>query len=357
MASYPTYKPSIFVGHADPKKLAPLLDPQVAERDNHPGINRAIDAAYPPGSTFKPVTALAAMQAGILHPYETLACTPSFDAYGQTFHNWTPLIDTGMSLETALAESCDTYFYEVGRRFYVLPSDRGHPLQAWANRFGLGEPTGIDLSPGSSGLIPTPEWRRKQFAGSNYTEIDRTWKPGYSIQLAIGQGDVTVTPLQMARFYAMIANGGNLVTPHVADDVEVTASNGQPERVLRRFAAQPPQATGVDATALRFVQQGLLEATHSSIGTSSGVFGNFSVPIAGKTGSAEKLVKLPGYPNPVNLTQSWWCGYGPFDAPTVVVCAMIENGGHGGVAAAPAALKVFEQYFHTTAATTVHASD
>jgi penicillin-binding protein 2 len=357
MASYPTYQPSIFVGRPDEKKLAPLLNDAVAQRDNHPGLNRAIDAAYPPGSTFKPVTALAAMQENLLNPYALLACTPTYTSYKQVFHNWTPLIDTGMNLQTALAESCDTYFYELGRRFFVLPPDRGHPLQAWSNRFGLGEPSGIDLAPESQGLIPTPEWRRKTYSGPQYTEVDRTWKPGYSIQLAIGQGQVTTTPLQMARFYALIANGGRLVTPHVADDVERTASNGRPETVFRRFAAQPPQALNVDAGALRNVQQGLYEATHATIGTSSGVFGSFPVAIAGKTGSAEKLVRLPGYPNPVNLTQSWWCGYGPYDAPTITVCAVIENGGHGGVAAAPAALKVFEQYFHTTAPTTTHASD
>ena len=92
-------------------------------------------------------------------PYEPIPCTPTYTAYKQTFKNWTPLIDTGMDLETALAESCDTYFYELGQRFYVLPPDRGHPLQGWANRFGLGEPTGIDASPEVAGLMPTPEWR------------------------------------------------------------------------------------------------------------------------------------------------------------------------------------------------------
>jgi penicillin-binding protein 2 len=105
------------------------------------------------------------------------------------------------------------------------------------------------------------------------------------------------------------------------------------------------------------VQQGLEEATHASIGTSSGVFGNFPVDIAGKTGSAEKVVKVPGYPQPLTLTQSWWCGYGPYDKPTIVVCALIENGGHGGTAAAPAALKVFEQWFNKQANVTQHASD
>jgi penicillin-binding protein 2 len=147
------------------------------------------------------------------------------------------------------------------------------------------------------------------------------------------------------------------VTPHLAEDVELTGNDGRPARILRRFGAQPGTDTGVDPTALRYVQQGLEEATHASFGTSYGVFGNFPVDIAGKTGSAEKYVSLPGYQHPLNLTQSWWCGYGPFNAPTIVVCAVIENGGHGGTAAAPAALKVFEQYFSKTATTTVHASD
>jgi penicillin-binding protein 2 len=161
----------------------------------------------------------------------------------------------------------------------------------------------------------------------------------------------------MARFYSLIANGGKLVTPHLGEDVEQSASNGQPGRVLRRFGAQPPQPVNVDPTALQFVRGGLEEATHSPIGTSSGVFGNFPVDIAGKTGSAEKVMHVPGYPNGLKLNQSWWCGYGPYDSPKIVVCAVIENGGHGGTAAAPAALQVFEQYFGKSATATIKASD
>ena len=358
MASYPTYQPSIFVGRKDPQKLAPLLDQKAADAANNPGINRAIDAAYPPGSTFKPVTALAAMQEHLVTPTDELLCSPVYTAYKQPFLNWTPLINQSMSLTTALAESCDTYFYELGRRFYVLAADRGHPLQGWAHRFGLGDNTGIDIGPESSGLIPTPEWRCKKYGGppcSGY--VDRIWKPGYSIQMAIGQGQILTTPLQMTRLYALIANGGKLVTPHIADDVEIPGTKGQPARVLRRFGAQSPQPSGVDPTALRYVQQGLEDATHRSYGTSAGVFGNFPVDIAGKTGSAEKLVKLPGYPNASNQTQSWWCGYGPYNQPTIVVCALIENGGHGGTSAAPAALKVFEHYFGKNGQLTNHPSD
>ena len=358
MASYPTYQPSIFVGHKDPKKLAPLLDPKVADQANHPGINRAIDASYPPGSTFKPVTALAAMQEHLITPTTQLLCSPNYKAYKQTFDNWTNLINQSIDLPTALAMSCDTYFYELGKRFYLLPPDRGHPLQGWANRFGLGQKSLVDIGPEVAGLIPTPEWRRNAYPKSKgFGIVDRTWKPGYSIQMAIGQGQILTTPLQMTRLYALIANGGNLVTPHIADDVEIAGTKGQPTRVLRRFGAQPPQPSGVDPTALRYVQQGLEEATHASFGTGAGVFGAFPVDIAGKTGSAEKLVSLPGFPYPSNQTQSWWCGYGPYNQPTIVVCALIENGGHGGTSAAPAALKVFEHYFGKNGQLTNHISD
>ncbi len=363
LASNPTFKPNVFVGRPDAKKLAPLLDQSVAAKENYPGLDRAVGVTYPPGSTFKPVTALAALQENVLKPYESLFCSPDYQspkdegAVKQTFKNWNPNTFQWMELHTALAASCDTFFYRVGEKFFELPADRGHPLQNWSARFGLGQRTGIDIGPEVDGLIPTPEWRRKAFSGKQYTEVDRTWKPGYSIQLAIGQGDVGVTPLQMTRFYALIANGGKLVTPHIAADVEQPSNDPRTPHVLRRFGSQPARPANVDPSALHVVQQGLFEATHSADGTSAGVFGNFPVAIAGKTGTAEKVVNLPGYPAGHKEDQSWWCGYGPYDDPTIVVCAVIENGGHGGTAAAPAALKVFEQWFGASARTTTHASD
>jgi penicillin-binding protein 2 len=357
MASYPTYQPSIYVNR-DPTKLAPLENSEVAARRNFPGLNRALDVSYPPGSTWKPVTALAALQEHVISPYTSLLCSPDFTVAGQTFNNWDPNVDSFIELPTAIAESCDTYFYQVGYDFYALPPSRGHALQLWASRFGFGDQTGIDVGPETTGLVPTPEWRCTHFGGPPCRGyVDRIWKPGYSVQLAIGQGDLTVTPIQMARFYSMIANGGQLVTPHVVDDVEQPTNDPRAPSILRRFAAQPPTPSGVDPAALRAVQEGLFEATHSPIGTSSGVFGAFPVPIAGKTGTAEKLVTLPGYSTPLKFNQSWWCGYGPTDHPTITVCAVIENGGHGGTAAAPAALKVFEAYFHKQATTTAHISD
>jgi len=340
MASNPTYKPSVWVGRRDPKKLAPLLDPKEADKANHPLLNRAIQGLYPPGSTFKPVTALAALQEHLISPFQEIPCTPSFTVHGytghdQVFDNWTDAYDQPMTLPVALATSCDTYFYRVGYWFYGLPADRGHPLQAWASRFGIGAKSGIDIGPEEAGLLPTPEWRQQTFTSA----IDKLWKPGDSVQLAIGQKDLLVTPLQMTRFYAMLANGGKLVTPHVVADVEM------PNGDVQQSFNPPAQDTGVDPNALAIVRDGLYQATHQDYGTSVGVFGNYPIPIAGKTGSAEKVVQEPGYPAGHTEVQSWWCGFGPYDRPTIVVCALIENGGHGGSAAAPAALKVFEQYF------------
>lgn len=352
LASNPTYKPSLYVGRPDPKALAPLLDSGVAQAANYPALDRAIAGLYPPGSTWKPVTALAAMQEHLVSPFQTLPCTPDFAVHGQKFKNWDPNVHTQMTLPTALAASCDTYFYQLGYSFYGLPQDRGHPLQAWASRFGFGTATGIDIGPEGKGLLPTPEWRQATFTRKTDPccfGIDRLWKPGDSIQLAIGQKDLLVTPLQMARFYALVANGGKLVTPYVVADVEQPGENGAPAVVQRRFAPPAPQASGVDPSALQVVRDGLYEATHSTIGTSSGVFGTFPVPISGKTGTAEKVVPLPGFPKGHSEDQSWWCGYGPSNDARIVVCAVIENGGHGGDAAAPAALRVFEHFFGVTA--------
>ena len=345
MTSTPTYKPSVYVGRVDPKKIQPLLVDAAAKRANYPGINRVTSGVYPPGSTWKPVTALAAMQEHQLEPYQSLQCTPSA-TYGldkQVFKNWDPYVNHAMTLPEALARSCDTYFYQLGYQFY-LEGDKGRTrMQQWARKFGFGAPTGFDLGGEQPGLVPTPAWRKKAFR----SDWDRAWNPGNSIQLAIGQQDIQVTPLQMARFYAMIANGGKLVTPYVVSQVETAAPNGQAPVVQRRYTPDPPVSAGVDPAALQVIRDGLYSATHSTYGTSSGVFASFPVPIAGKTGTAEKVVPLPGYPPGHLEDQSWWCGYGPAqtDVARIVVCAVIENGGHGSTAAAPAALRVFEKFF------------
>jgi penicillin-binding protein 2 len=354
MASYPNFDPAIYSERRNKKSLAVLLDENVAEQRNFPALNRAIEGRYPPGSTFKPVTALAAMEEGLLYPYDRRACEPVYTVYredgsgriAQEFHNWNPFSGGAMTLPVALAASCDTYFYSLGHDFYKLPEDRGQPLQKWARRFGFGHPTGIELRPENGGLLPTIKWRQETFTKERYPDtwqLERLWKPGDSIQLAIGQKDLLVTPLQMARFYALIANGGKLVTPYLLKQVE--RGDARSPVILRTHAPATPRPVGVDEGALYSVRQGLYEATHESYGTSAGVFGSFPVDVAGKTGTAEKWSNEHGR----YLDQSWWCGYGPSERAELVVCAVIENGGFGAEAAAPAALRVFEEWFNRKA--------
>jgi penicillin-binding protein 2 len=333
LASNPSFDPSVYVGRVERKDLERLADPTA----NYPTLNRAIAGAYPPGSTFKPVTALAAMQERLLSPTEVIQCVGQIKAGEdqQVFRNWDPTKNEPMELTTAIANSCDTYFYEVALRAYERPDS---PIQKWARRMGFGVNSGVDIGPESEGLMPTPAWRRRTFKG-----IERIWTTGDSIQLGIGQGDVLATPLQMTRFYALVANGGKLVQPHVVKQIEQPSTEGSTAVVIRSFDPPKPRDIGLDPAAVRVVQEGLFDATHAPYGTSTSVFGDFPRLIAGKTGTAEKFVQMPGVSR--LFDQSWWCGYGPYGDPELVVCAVIENGGHGGEAAAPAALKVFEQFF------------
>ena len=340
MASEPSYDPRVFVEPSRRRELQRLLDPRTAEDSDFPLLNRVTSGEYPPGSTFKPVTALAAIQERILAPYEAIPCTGEVTMFKQTFRNWDPLVNEAMTLPTALAQSCDTYFYELGKRFYQLPPDRGQPLQKWAAAFGFGQPTGMDVGSEEQGVVPTFKWKKETFT----EEIDRIWKPGDSVQLAIGQKDMLATPLQMARFYALLANGGKLVTPHAVSAVLQGTTRGGPTGplTLRRFD-HPPKELALDPEALRVIRDGLYDATHAPDGTSSSVFGHFPEAIAGKTGTSEREIQVDGSFRLIDT--SWWCGFGPFNSPEIVVCAVIENGGFGGEAAAPAALKVFEAYF------------
>jgi penicillin-binding protein 2 len=365
LASNPTYKPRVWV-YRTAAGLKPFFDAKAAERANFPILNRAIDVTYPPGSTWKPVTALAALEQHIVSPYQTLDCTGSFsppNPFGgpsQVFYNWNRYASQWMAMPTALEQSCDTYFYQLGYDFYNLPANQGQPLQAWAEKVGFGKPTGIDIGPEASGLVPTIGWRKRTFTPKTDPrnwQIDSAWKPGDSIQLAIGQKDIAVTPIQLARFYSLIANGGKLVTPYLIQDVEAPSSggNGAPT-VLQSLTPPLPRSVGVDPSYLQVIRDGLFQATHDPSGTSYSTFGNFAIPVAGKTGTAEKVVTLPGYP-PQILNQSLWCGWGPYDSPKIVVCAVIENGGHGGTAAAPAAAQVLAKFFHVAPTTSGRVSD
>jgi penicillin-binding protein 2 len=358
LASWPRFHPGAFVNPNMRGELNRLLtkDPKVAREDNYPMVNRAIAGTYPPGSTFKPVTALAAMQEGLLSPYQSIGCPATYvirDSAGNpipggVFNNWNGSSSGALTLPQALEQSCDTYFYEVGMQFYKHPGER-HPLQEWAQRWGFGRSTGLDTGGEATGLLPTPEWRKATYTKKSDPccwEEDRIWKPGDSVQLAIGQKDLTVTPLQMTSFYAMLANGGKIVRPHMFYWDQEPGTRRSGPLVRRRYSAPPPVDSRINPDALAAVQDGLYGATHGSSGTATTVFSTFPIDIAGKTGTAEKVVPEI---TPYDTTpQSWFCGYAMTQPVSeLAVCVVIENGGFGAEAAAPAALQIFRAYFKT----------
>jgi penicillin-binding protein 2 len=338
IASYPNFNPNWFV--------SPNLKPNrghlryLTTSKTTPQLNRAITGLYPAASTFKPFTAIAAVQSGVLpNIYDTIRCSGKVRIAGHTFNNWDPYANMLMSLPTALSQSCDTFFYQLGYGIYKLDKKQGSPLQAWASQFGFGKPTGIDIAGESRGILPTLAWREKTYTkavDANYL-VDRQWRPGDSVLLAIGQGALEVTPLQIAVGYAAIANGGYLVTPHIGEDIE-DSSNGT--RLIRNLANNfPRHRIALEPGLLQAIRSGLEQGTHDPNGTSAPVFSHFPVDVAGKTGTAEKT----GEPN-----TAIFASYAPATNPKLVVVVLISKGGHGGSAAAPTALDFYSRYFGKT---------
>jgi penicillin-binding protein 2 len=286
-------------------------------------LNKAIAGVYPTGSTFKPIIAEAALSAGLITPSTPMLCSGSFDLGGFIFHNVEAGVYSSMTLPTALEQSCDTWFYRLGDRIYLSdPSKQGTLIQEWARKFGLGSTPPIDLTGAAPGYLPTPGKTFEKLIGFPWTE-------GQTINLAIGQGALQVSPLQLAVAYSAIANGGTVVTPHVASAV---IKNGVSKPL--RFKPQRKLKL-VDVGAIR---EGLYLAAHNPAGTSAAVFANYPVPVAGKTGTAES--------GPGRDDHSWYASWAPAGHPEVLVVCMIEHGGFGAEAAAPCARDIYDAFFH-----------
>lgn len=317
MASYPNYDPNVWVGGMSESDYQQLT----AEGANDPLLNRAIAGQYPPASTFKSVTAVAGLQEGMISNLNTFICTGVWNELSQPFKCWD---DHGtVDLHKAIVQSCDTYFYNVGYRFYQAENQG---IQKWARQLGLGRKTGIDIPGEAVGRIPDPAW--KQEAGQ--TEEDQMWMPGDSVNLSIGQGDLLATPIQMATLYSGIANGGYSVTPHLG--LRVEDETGKQVADLR-----PPAGVnlGIDSANLKAIQDGLAAATAPGA-TVGDTFVGFPVPVAGKTGTAQVAGKTD---------YAWFVSYAPANNPQVMVAVLIEQGGGGGSVAAPTARMVLDGWF------------
>ena len=327
LASSPTYEPSWFAGGISDEHLAELLRPEADD----PLLDRAIAGEYPTGSTFKVIDTIAGLETGVLSPSTTLYAGPTYSNHGLLWHDWNPNGHGAIDLTQAIVQSADTYFYQVGYDFYLR---KGTDLENWAQRLGLGHVTGIDIPGEMPGLVPTPAWLRATYtkkADPLGWRVDSLWKPGNSINLAIGQGDLLATPLQVAVCYAAIANGGYLVTPHLGLRVE-TSQGAQ----VQDLPYRAPRALGISPSYLALLRSALREAASTPAGTSYDVFGDYPVAVAGKTGTAQVAGKGD---------YSWYASFAPANDPKYVVVTMIEQGGEGADAAAPAARLIYNALY------------
>lgn len=321
MGSYPTFSPDIFTPPVETGKYKAL-----AEDEKQPLYNRATSGLYPTGSTYKPITAIAALGAGVLGVDEVINDDGSYDlGGGQEVKNSDGSAGGALTVQSAMQISSNVYFATLGAR---LEEAGNEPLQKWSRDLGIGTTTGIDLPSEAEGLLPTPEWRNELY---NEGLTDRQWSVGDNINLALGQGDLQANPLQMAVAYAAIANGGKVVRPHLAAKVVDAAG-----RTVTEYDPAPRRQLDIPPEAQEAVIAGMRDSAMEPGGTSFGVFGGFPVDIAGKTGTAER---------PPNGLQSWYASFAPADAPEIVVVATVENGGYGAETAAPVAKAIYEAYF------------
>jgi penicillin-binding protein 2 len=328
MGSHPSFDPAFY---AKPHTQAEYT--ALEEQTDSPLLNRATQGGYPTGSSFKPITATAGLEEGLVSPEEIVVDGGSLSVGGQVFSNAGGAVNGPITMSEALKVSSDVYFYRLGLEAEANGSHG--QIQDWAHRYGLGRRTGIDLSAEAPGLVPTPAWRNRLFRRESNPLIDRPWGVGDNINLAIGQGDLQVTPLQLANAYAALANGGKVVTPHLGS--KIVDTSGQ---TVKEIDPPPRRKLEISSVTRETILGGLHRAAMEPGGTSYSVFGGFPVPVGGKTGTAERGAG--------NADQSWYAAVAPYPDPQIIVVATVERGGFGVEAAAPVAAQILERHFELT---------
>jgi penicillin-binding protein 2 len=338
LGSAPTFDPSVFT----PPVKTDVIE-NLANDEENPLLDRAIQAGYPTGSTFKAVTGSAALEAGLVTPEHTFNDQGFFEYGDYRWRNAGEAPNGVVDMVSALRVSSDVFFYDIGRMANDVYDETGQEIiQDWAKQLGFGALTGIDVPGEGAGLLPTPEWRDKLFKEASSPnscggkevlygvdgcyETDRPWTVGDNMNLAVGQGDLQATPLQLATAYAAIGNGGEVVRPHLGMEAE-DPSGAQ----TQAFEPAPRREVDLSGTTRSTIMEGLREAAMEPGGTSYPTFGGYPVDIAGKTGTAEKTNQED---------QSWYAALAPADNPKFVVVFTIERGGFGAERAAPAACQV-----------------
>jgi penicillin-binding protein 2 len=317
LGSGPSFDPNFF---SKPFSQA-AFDRLNSEEAGKPLFNRAIQGGYPAGSTFKLVTAAAALEGGLITPDDVIVDGGSVQIGDIEFINAGKVPHGPVALRQALSVSSDVYFYLLGQK--ADTTGDGLLIQRWARKLGLGHETGIDLPGEVVGRVPTPEWRNDWYEREL---TDRPWSVGDNVNLSVGQGDLLANPLQMAVAYATIANGGKVVTPRLG--LRIEDSTGRP---LQELAAPAAHRVDIAPEHREAILEGLRSAANDPGGTSTPVFETFPVEIAGKTGTAETTS---------GIDQSWYVALAPYPNPRYVVATTIEGGGFGAESAAPAVRQI-----------------
>jgi penicillin-binding protein 2 len=329
MASWPTFDPRLFVNGISTANFQALQDPA----NHYPLNNRAIQGLYAPGSTFKMVTSLAGLAKGVITPETSVNDTGTFKLGQQTFRNASGEVNGTVNLSRALAVSSDYYFYSLGASLDASSKKKwnGYPIQDVARSLGFGRLSGIELPYETDGRVPDPDTRKKEHDENPDAFPYGDWFTGDTVNLAVGQGELDVTPLQLTNAYATFANGGTVWVPHVGgairDVVRDTSTPVQPHQQSK--ADIPPDQR--DA-----ILQGLEQVVSTQDGTAVAAFSGFPLatfPIAGKTGTAEA---------PPKQDTALFVGFGPATDPQYVVSAVMEESGFGAAAAAPVVRRIFD---------------
>lgn len=345
MASAPDFDPAAFTSGGVP---AETLEEFESKDSNFPLLNRAVQGTYAPGSTFKLMTSLAGLDTKLITPDETVNDTGCLTVAELEFCNAGKKEHGTVDLPNALTVSSDVYFYEIGRDLWELyrdevieaggPAKRGYSIQETAAEFGFGTATGVGLGGEASGRIPDQDFK-EDFNRTNpdleERRVSSLWLPGDSVILAVGQGDLLVTPIQLANAYATFANGGNRYTPRLASALlePRTGDETAPAEIAQELAPQPVGEVDIKPEIRDAIMLGLAGVVGSGLGTANDAFAGFSGAAAGKTGTAEVVGKQD---------TSLFVGINPPEDPQYVTLAIVEEGGFGSAVAAPIVRRIIE---------------
>lgn len=310
MASAPSFSPNMFVGGISSDDWDMLS----SKSSHNPLLNRGIGGQYPSASTIKPLSALAALNEGIATPQSSYMCTGYWTGFGAAFgqYCWLHTGHGPMTLQTGITHSCDVVFYEVGKGFFYSSNKDG--LQQMFKKWGLGSKSQIDLPGELQGRIPDEAWKREYFA--SYPDDAKAWQGGDNTNLAIGQGDLLVTPLQMLCVYAGIANRGSIPQPHLMKSIKSTSNSGS----IIDYKCSTRISVDEKDEYMDLVQRGLYGVIYEESQAQASHFTNMKEIVAGKTGTAETSHETP---------TGWFIAYAPYDKPRYVVASVLENSGFG----------------------------